>query len=288
MTLGGLSKLGWGLLAGAVVAFTATSGFADGLGDLSLKDTPVAGDKLEWTANFDVTSDYIFRGISQNRRDPTIQGGVDLTYGLFYVGAWSSGVNFDNPFVSGPGAGPHSQAELDLYGGIKPKWGDVTFDFGVIAYVYPGTDVNYPFGVYDPTYVEFKAGASTTILKDVSVGATVFVSPDYSGEVGPSVVVEGTASKSFYKYKDFEFTGSGTIGHIFFDSDRAYTGTPFVTNLDSYTYGNLGVTVTYKTIWSLDLRWWDTDLKVGELPAGPNGSVLQAGSAFAATAKVTF
>lgn len=51
--------------------------------------------------NFDVsmnvalTSDYIFRGISQTQGDPAIQGGLDVAHesGL-YIGTWASNVDF--------------------------------------------------------------------------------------------------------------------------------------------------------------------------------------------------
>jgi uncharacterized protein (TIGR02001 family) len=280
VALGGISKWYAGALAGAAVAVSATAGFA---ADLSFKDTPLAGDKLEWTANISGTSDYIFRGISQNRRDPALQGGVDLTYGLFYAGVWASGVNFDSKYGD-PIYNVGSRVEVDVYGGIKPKYRDITFDFGVISYNYSNSRIDHP-NTFDPAYLEFKAGASTTVLKDISIGGTVFYSPDYSGELGSAVTLEGTVSKPIYKYSDFEFAVSGTLGHVFFGEDK---GPDNATLLHDYTYGNIGLTTTFRSAYSLDLRWWDTDLKVGQAPAGVDSSVFQAGSAFAATAKVTF
>src|SRR4029078_12851159 len=45
-----------------------------------------AGEGRKFTSSFSlgVTSDYVFRGISQNDNDPTIQGGIDLGYGILY------------------------------------------------------------------------------------------------------------------------------------------------------------------------------------------------------------
>ncbi len=146
MALGGMTKLSWGvcLLAGAA-AVSATTGYA---ADLSLKDTPSlvldTGSKLDWTANFGATSDYVFRGISQNGREPAVQGGLDATYGMFYVGTWMSMVNFDAPET--PSINKiNANEEWDVYGGIKPKWGDYTFDLGVIGYLYPGVHVQHPY-----------------------------------------------------------------------------------------------------------------------------------------------
>ena len=92
MALGGL-KLG---VAGAMLGMLTTSAFAADLGDVSLKDTPLAGDKLTWTANAGLMSDYIFRGTSQNGRDPSGTAGVDLAYGMFYACASFEGVKFGN------------------------------------------------------------------------------------------------------------------------------------------------------------------------------------------------
>jgi uncharacterized protein (TIGR02001 family) len=282
VALGGISKWYAGALAGAAIAVTATAGYA---ADLSLKDGgykdgPLTGDKLEWTANIAGTSDYIFRGISQNRREPTVQGGVDLTYGLFYAGVWASGVNFDAAGVS-PRLNSHT--EIDVYGGIKPKYGDVTFDFGVIAYNYPNTDINHGAYLYDPAYVEFKLGASKTVWNDVALGGTIFISPDYAGEAGTTLTFEGTVSKPVYKYGDVDFATSATIGYVDF-TDKS--GAAIAYEFDSYAYYNVGLTATYKAF-SLDFRWWDTSLSDTSLQCNYN-TVGQCGSAFVATGKVSF
>lgn len=275
------ARAGAALLASAALGSLAAPAYA---ADLSLKDTPVAaapgGDKFEWTGYVQGTTDYIFRGISQTRRDPTVQGGLDGAYGMFYVGTFVSGVNFNDKFNS---PNLNSNVEVDIYGGIKPKWRDVTFDFGVIAYTYPGSDVVHP-KTFDPTYIELKAGASTTILKDVAVGGTVFYSPNYSGEVGAATTLEGTVSKPLFKHGALDFAASGTLGHVFFDKNL----TPTAGAQDDYSYWNVGLTATYKTNYSLDLRYHDTSLNSGTAPCGGNTSVFQCGSTFVATAKVAF
>jgi uncharacterized protein (TIGR02001 family) len=248
-------------------------GFAADLfsGGGSLKD-PAAASALAVTGYVDVTNDYIFRGVSNNHREVSGQGGADLTYGIFYAGTFFTGVQFGAPSAIAP-----ADVELDLYGGIKPKWGDITFDFGVITYNYINSKVNHHAGLFDPFYYEFKAGASATVLKDVSLSGTVYVSPDYFGETGEATTLEGTASKPITKIHDVDIAASGTIGHTFYGNAVANGAKNF-----DYTYGNLGLTGTYKTI-SLDLRWWDTDL-----PAAGCVDPFKCGSAFAATFKVAF
>ena len=45
--------------------------------------------------NVSLTSDYRYRGISQSRLKPAIQGGVDYALpGGFYVGAWASTIKW--------------------------------------------------------------------------------------------------------------------------------------------------------------------------------------------------
>jgi len=46
------------------------------------------------SANVALTSDYVFRGVSQTQEDPAISAGVDLTRNGFYAGGWASNVDF--------------------------------------------------------------------------------------------------------------------------------------------------------------------------------------------------
>jgi len=90
------------------------------------------------SGNVGMTSDYVFRGISQTDNQMAIQGGLDYEHpsGL-YVGTWASNVSSD--FFNGTGNDP--QIELDLYGGYKGKVNDnIGYDVGYIRYQYPGFD----------------------------------------------------------------------------------------------------------------------------------------------------
>jgi len=49
----------------------------------------------EISANVALTTDYVWRGISQNQEDPALQGGFDYAHDSgFYLGAWAANVNF--------------------------------------------------------------------------------------------------------------------------------------------------------------------------------------------------
>jgi uncharacterized protein (TIGR02001 family) len=84
--------------------------------------------------NVGVVSDYRYRGISQTRLQPALQGGIDYAdKSGFYVGAWGSSVKFikDSGATDGP-------VELDLYGGYKGAAGAVAYDVGFLRYEYVG------------------------------------------------------------------------------------------------------------------------------------------------------
>jgi uncharacterized protein (TIGR02001 family) len=84
--------------------------------------------------NVAATSDYRYRGISQTRLQPALQGGADYTHnpsGL-YAGTWLSTIKWTRD------AGGSGDIEWDLYAGRRGQLGaGVGYDAGVLAYVYP-------------------------------------------------------------------------------------------------------------------------------------------------------
>ena len=87
------------------------------------------------TFNASVASQYIARGVDQNKDSVTPSVGADLTYpaGGFnlYLGAWISGSDFND------GAGGQ---ERDVYLGVTKAIGITTLDIGYITYNYPGVN----------------------------------------------------------------------------------------------------------------------------------------------------
>lgn len=205
----------------------------------------LAEDKLEVSANIAGTSDYVFRGFTQTLEDPALQGGIDASYGMFYVGVWASGVDFVQGSNNGPNSGDAS-VEVDVYAGITPTLGPVDFDLGVIGYLYPGAD-DADGNEFD--YVELKLGASASPIDNASVGVTYYYSPEYFGEVGPTHTIEGTVGYEFQKIGFITPSIDALIGTTIFDDDSS---------LD-YVYWNTGLTLGIENV-SLDFRYWDTDV----------------------------
>lgn len=86
----------------------------------------------ELTANVGLSSDYRYRGISQSRLKPALQGGADYTQGGLYVGVWASTIKWIKD------AGGDANLEIDVYGGLKGAINkDLSYDVGVLTYQYP-------------------------------------------------------------------------------------------------------------------------------------------------------
>lgn len=186
-------------------AFTAPAALAEG----------------EFSGNVALTTDYVWRGISQNNENPAIQGGFDFANGAFYAGTWASIVDFGG-----------ANMELDLYGGFAGETeGGLSWDVGVIGYVYPDAD--------DLDFVEVYGGLGAT-LGVIDVGGYLYLDPDNE-----------TA------YVDFSagFSASETLGFDATIGSYLDGGDDFVEEYTNYSVG-----ATLSTEWvDFDLRFWGND-----------------------------
>src|SRR5262245_21626493 len=121
--------------------------------------------------NVGLATDYVFRGIDQTGYYDEGQafGGVDVTSGAFYAGAW----------ISNTGPDPVQFLEYDLYAGWKPVVGPVTFDLGLIYYGYTDSDLGGDES--DLSTIELK-GAASIAAGGVTWGAAVYWTPNFSGD----------------------------------------------------------------------------------------------------------
>lgn len=270
----------------AVIALTLSTGGALAADVVEKQPAPAAPAAAApaWDMTFGarVVSDYNFRGISQTARRPGIQGYGELTYQWLYAGIAANSVDLPTK----------PSAEIDLTYGIRPKFGPLTFDIGMIHYWYPREkQLFFPAGVYwTPRNTDFYeiAGKALYNWEDkVYVGANVFHSPNWLGtgargtyfsgtlKVVPPLPIEGIAF-------------SGELGHYDLGRTSPYLGS---VKLKSYNYWNAGMSYTYKYA-TLDLRYHDTDLNKKNCflntsdPRGiysGSGASKWCGSAFVAT-----
>ena len=180
------------------------------------------------TYSIGLASEYVFRGISQTDENPAIQGSIDWTSGAIYAGAWASNVDF----------GDDTEAEIDLYGGVRGEAAGLSWDVGVIGYLYadapPGADYNY---------AEIKIAASRG-FGPATIGAAIYATPDFFGIDEEAVYAEINGA---YQASD-EIAFSGAIGRQSLD----------VT--DDYWTWNAGVTAALTEGVGLDVRYHDTDV----------------------------
>jgi uncharacterized protein (TIGR02001 family) len=108
-----------------VLSVTAASAFAQ-----------AKAPEPDYTLSFNagLVTDYRYRGISQSRLQPALQGGADFVHkNGFYVGTWASTIKWIKD------AGGKADLEIDVYGGYKGSINkDLGFDVGVLTYIYPG------------------------------------------------------------------------------------------------------------------------------------------------------
>ena len=208
----------------------------------------------EVSGNVSLTTDYKFRGISQNDTDPAIQGGFDVAFeNGIYVGIWGSVVDFQDPDSS------DADFELDYYAGYGGKiTEEVTYDVGFIYYDYPGSDeTEFALtGKRDLDYQEFYGSIS---FSDFTLGAAY--SDDYWLETGEFFYVYGDYSLSLpqefsldfhYGLNSFEFDSNDSNAK---DAEQAFLGD----GEDSYS----DYSITLNKSWSgvdFSLSWVDTDL----------------------------
>ncbi|MDE2600230.1 MAG: TorF family putative porin [Rhodocyclaceae bacterium] len=193
-----------------------------------------------FTANVGIVSDYLFRGISQTKGEPAIQGGFDYAHSSgLYAGTWLSNVSWYND--ANPGAS--KSLEFDLYGGYKGSFGssDFGYDLGLIRYSYPGT---HPDGSVSPNTTEVYGAVSWK-----------FLALKYSHVISENFVAWGTSNgvaksrNSHYLELNANYDlgdGWGLLGHVghqkVADYDNAgQPGSVTADGVASYTDWNIGV-----------------------------------------------
>lgn len=193
---------------------------------------------VSFAFNVGANTDYVFRGISQTDNDPSVFGGVDASFGIGYAGTWVSNVDFGNG----------TDFEFDLYAGVKPVVGAVTFDLAVIYYGYTGQ----PKGSNED-YWEGKIAASVP-AGPATLGAALYYSPEFFGKTGDATYIEVNAASPIGETK---FSVSGALGHQYVDIGPGYT-----------TW-NAGVSYALTDHIGLDLRYHDTAKdKFGKISEG--------------------
>lgn len=220
-----------------------------------------------------LTSDYVFRGVSQTNGDPAAQAGVEYAADSgFYAGTWGSNVSWLSDY-SAAGTSVSSSLELDAYAGYRGKFGArVSYDVGALYYWYPG---DYPAGFNSPDTAEVYAGLTIAATDALSVGAK------YSHAVTD---LFGYVDSDGSGYLDV--TATYAIGSGW--SLAAHGGKQWIENNEAYDYADwkLGVSKAFSNGFSVGVAYTDTDADEG-LYTNAYGNAI-AGSAVALTVSKGF
>jgi uncharacterized protein (TIGR02001 family) len=175
------------------------------------EDSPVS-------SNVSLTTNYLYRGVSQTGNKPAIQGGFDYANpsGL-YAGVWGSSISWISDAGGGAAGGGvgHAGTELDTYLGFSSSFaGDFTYDVGFLRYNYPGeyngnlsADTNEIYGKIGYKWVSFKYSNSLTDLFGVAdtKGSTYL-------DLSASYDIEGPGISVGAHYGKQKYGGSGCSG----------------------------------------------------------------------------
>jgi uncharacterized protein (TIGR02001 family) len=167
--------------------------------------------------NVGVFSDYRYRGISQTRLQPAVQGGVDYVLPAgFYIGAWGSNIKWIKD------AGGDANVELDLYGGYKGEISkDVSYDVGFLRYQYvrnhlnPSANTNEIYGAvtFGPATVKYSHSVSNLFGFPDSKNSG-YLDGSASFDVGSGILLaphlgyQRVAGNSNFSYTDYSLMAS--------------------------------------------------------------------------------
>ena len=145
---------------------------------------------VEISGNVGLSSDYIWRGMTQTSGDIAVSGGFDLSTDMgFYLGTWASNAS----------AGTASM-ELDVYLGFSGEMAEnMTYNVGYISVIYPGSDA----ADFEEAYVGFDIYGLSILYSDGQNNGPSYSEIGYSTEAGP-----GSFSISHGSYED---TGDNTL-----------------------------------------------------------------------------
>jgi uncharacterized protein (TIGR02001 family) len=199
----------------------------------------------DYTLSFNVgaVTDYRYRGISQSRLRPALQGGADFAHKSgFYVGTWASSIRWISD------AGGNADVEVDVYGGYKFTTGPVAFDVGVLRYLYPNSSLPinpdttelYVAGTWGPATLKYSHATTNLFGFADSKGSgyldlsATFELPWWGLTVTPHVGHQSVRHNSYSSYTDW----SATLGKDFgngFSATVAYVDTNAKTSPNAYS-----------------------------------------------------
>lgn len=230
-----------------------------------------------------IMNDYIFRGVTQSNHRGSVAAYFEPRYTIvpnwqLYAGLSGESIKFANA----------AAAEIDFYGGVRPTFGPLAFDFGFWYYYYPGGTC---FGGFSGgggvpclnVYANGNAAKSVASFyeaygkvaytwTDWVFGANFYWSPNFLNLGAEGEYLSGTikfTAPEKMAIGPFGWYVSGEFGHQWLGTSDAFynvPGSPNGINYADYNTWNVGFGMTWK-VFTLDLRYSDTDLSKADCNA---------------------
>ncbi len=197
------------------------------------------------TGSMALTTDYIFRAVTQTDGHPALQGNAEISYDLdedacLYAGVWASNVDFND--------GDEASLEMDWTAGVRLKMGDLSFDTGLIYYYYPGadSDLNYDF-------VELQ-GKATYDFDFATAAFSLNYSPNNFGDSDDAFYPRFTVAAPL----PYDLTLNGWVGRQYVSDNAAFA-------LPDYTDWGAGLSYAYKD-WSFSATYTGSTIDDDDCP----------------------
>ncbi len=242
---------------------------------------PVVVSPWDFTVGGGLTSNYLFRGISQSNNAASVNANAELRY--TFSDTWAAYVGTAGSSVKLTDQDQSPNMELDAMGGVRGTFGAFSTDVGAIAYIYPGLKTpsigngpNSPVFPTNPTFYEGYVKLGYNVTETISLGANAFYSPSFLDTGASGTYLSATAKWTL----PMDFALSGEFGHQYLgttDSKHFNTANVARYNMPDYNYWNAGISYSYKFA-TLDLRYHATDMSKNEcanITMGTNGSGTQ-------------
>ena len=218
----------------------------------AMAQTAPAAPESSLSFNVGAVSDYRYRGLSQSRLDPAVQGGFDYAdKSGAYIGIWGSTIKWIKDTKVNGVAGK-AATEVDIYAGYKFTVGDVGYDLGFLRYEYSGNDLQKVSGYANANTNELYAAATLgvvtakysrstgNIFGNIASKGSTYLDLTANFDMGsgfsltPHLGRQVIENGSFYSYTDYALTLGKDMGNGL-TASAALIGTNAKTG--AYQYG---------------------------------------------------